>query len=91
MPGTGDNTFAAAVILTIESDIRGMTIFFTKDDFSRSELRLEVRSPIAQHSSCNTTMASCHRSAMAYICLACSNFLSVVVRISEGAIMFVVV
>jgi hypothetical protein len=28
---------------------------------------------------------------MAYICLACSNFLSIVVRISEGAIMFVVV
>jgi hypothetical protein len=27
MPETRDNTFAAAVILTIESDIRGMTIF----------------------------------------------------------------
>jgi hypothetical protein len=58
MPGTGDNTFAAAVILTIESDIRGMTIFFTKEDFSRSELRLEVRSPIAQHSSCKRSLSS---------------------------------
>jgi hypothetical protein len=28
MPGTGDNTFAAAVISTKESDIRGMTISF---------------------------------------------------------------